>query len=414
MDNDHVSWQRSAAPGGLRILPVRGMGQVRPGDDLAELISAACADIADGDVLVVTSKIVSKAEGRLVPVPTDPVGRDAARRALIDSQTVRLVAQFGRTKIVENPLGLVATAAGVDSSNVPADVIALLPADPDRSAAQLVADFARRGRRVGVVITDTQGRAWREGVQDIAIGAAGLPVLDDHRGKSDVFGNELGVTNVSVGDEIAAAADLVKGKLAGVPVAVLRGLHAPGGSEYDGGGQALIRRHGDLFRLGTDLALEQGRAEAVLLTRNTVIFCNRHVPVAVVDRCVRAALGSANPDYSDLVQMVLVQQRRAQLLDVLASGDNPLDLLRTCPEVLAVAADPAVPRFDIAMLVDTLLISLAASALGTCWHGPLPAPALGQVLDLPPGYELIGVLALGFPTQPPTVRMPHHQGVHVQ
>ena len=183
--------------------------------------------IVDGDVLVVTSKIVSKAEGRLVASPTDPVERENFRRDLIDTESVRLVAQMGRTKIVENKLGIVAAAAGIDASNVRLDEIALLPEDPDASAAAIVAAFAQRSLTVGVVITDTQGRAWRNGVTDVAIGAAGVRVLDDHRGGVDAFGNELVVTQVGLGDEIAAAGDLVKGKLAGVPVAVVRGLAAP-------------------------------------------------------------------------------------------------------------------------------------------------------------------------------------------
>ncbi len=254
------------------MVPVIGLPDVRPGDDLIGMIAAAAADIlADGDVLVVTSKVVSKAEGALVAAPADPAERDALRRRLIDAETVRLVAQMGRTKIVENRLGIVAAAAGVDASNVHTDEIALLPRDPDRSAAEMVAAFAARDRRVGVVITDTQGRAWRNGVTDVAIGAAGLPVLDDHRGGHDEFGNELVVTQVAVGDEIAAAADLVKGKLSGIPVAVVRGLDAPGLAKGDaadgalrGGGRQLIRPAGtDLFRLGTDLAIELGRRDAL-------------------------------------------------------------------------------------------------------------------------------------------------------
>jgi len=259
------------APDGLQVLPVVGLPDFRPGDDLAGAIERAAPWIVDGDVLLVTSKVLSKTEGRLVPAPSDPVEKDAFRRRLIDEQTVRLVAQIGRTKVVQNRLGIVAAAAGIDASNVHADEIALLPEDPDGSAAALVRAFADRGRRVGVVVTDTQGRAWRMGVVDVAIGAAGIRVLDDHRGGVDEHGNELVVTMVAVGDELAAAADLVKGKLSGVPVAVVRGLAAPGldsgsGASADdpltGGGHRLIRPYAeDLFRLGTDLAIELGRAE---------------------------------------------------------------------------------------------------------------------------------------------------------
>jgi coenzyme F420-0:L-glutamate ligase len=280
------------AASGLTILPVHHLPDVRPADDLAALIWDAAGDqLMDGDVLVVTSKVVSKAEGRLLQAPVDHAERDAFRRRVIDDETVRLVAQIGRTKIVENRLGIVAAAAGVDASNVHADEIALLPTDPDATAARLVRAIAEHGRRVGVVITDTQGRAWRNGVTDVAIGAAGVRVLDDHRGGIDEFGNELVVTQVAVGDEIAAAADLVKGKLAGVPVAIVRGIDAPGlagptttaavaaGSDHAAmapdaaptapaplsrGGAALIRDAAtDLFRLGTDLAIEWGRADAL-------------------------------------------------------------------------------------------------------------------------------------------------------
>lgn len=257
------------APHGLVVSGVAGLPDVRPGDDLAALILAAAgSELRDGDVLVITSKVVSKAEGRLLKAPTGHAEHDAFRRRVIDEETVRLVAQIGATKIVENRLGLVAAAAGVDASNVHADEIALLPEDPDGTAAALVAGFARRGLRVGVVITDTQGRAWRNGVTDVAIGAAGLSVLDDHRGGVDPFGNQLIVTQVAVGDEIAAAADLVKGKLSGVPVAIMRGLDAPGLTDPStaptGGGRALIREgKTDLFRLGTDLAIELGRRDAL-------------------------------------------------------------------------------------------------------------------------------------------------------
>ncbi len=159
-----------------------GLPEFAEGGDLAAAVHAAAPWLRDGDVLLVTSKVVSKVEGRLVPSPIDPEERDALRRTLIDEESVRLVAQSGRTRIVENRLGIVAAAAGVDASNVPADNIALLPDDPDASAARLRAGFAARGLDVGVMVTDTQGRAWRNGVTDVAIGAAGVRVLADLRG----------------------------------------------------------------------------------------------------------------------------------------------------------------------------------------------------------------------------------------
>lgn len=272
------------AAAGLQVLPVPRLPDFRPGDDLAGTIRDAAPWLVDGDVLVVTSKVVSKVEGRLVSSPTDPEQRDEFRRRLIDEQTVRLVAQVGRTRIVENSLGIVAAAAGIDASNVHLDEIALLPEDPDASAAALVAAFAGFGVRVGVVITDTQGRAWRMGVTDVAIGAAGVPTTDDHRGGVDEHGNELVVTVVALGDEIAAAADLVKGKLSGVPVAVVRGLDAPGSAagsvHHPGGGRALIRpADEDLFRLGTDLAIRTGRQ----LGAEDAILSHEHAAAATVD-----------------------------------------------------------------------------------------------------------------------------------
>ena len=185
------------APAGLELRPVTGLPEFRPGDDLVAAIADAAPWIGDGDVLLVTSKVVSKVEGRLVSSPTDPDERDALRRRLIDDESVRLVAQMGRTKIVENRLGIVAAAAGIDASNVLPDEIALLPDDPDASASRLRDAFAARGLDVGVIITDTQGRAWRLGVTDVAIGAAGLAVLADHRGDADRHGNELVVTQVA-------------------------------------------------------------------------------------------------------------------------------------------------------------------------------------------------------------------------
>lgn len=249
-------------PGGLRVLPVRGLPDLRPGDDLVGLLAGAAPWIADGDVVVVTSKAVSKVEGRLVPAPPDPAGREAARQAAIDAETVRVVAARGRTKIVQTRHGLVLAAAGVDASNVRPGEIALLPVDPDASAAR-IRDGLREalGVEVAVVVSDTLGRPWRAGVVDVAIGVAGLRAVDDLRGAADTHGATLEVTEVAVADEIASAAELAKGKLTGVPVAVLRGLSYVD----DGRGAKTLLRDPtmDLFRLGTAEALEAGRREAL-------------------------------------------------------------------------------------------------------------------------------------------------------
>ncbi|MBW5424582.1 coenzyme F420-0:L-glutamate ligase, partial [Streptomyces sp. BG9H] len=201
----------------FRVWAVPGLPEVREGDDLAKLIAAAEPGLADGDVLLVTSKIVSKAEGRVVEA--------GDREAAIDAETVRVVARRGTLRIVENRQGLVMAAAGVDASNTPSGTVLLLPSDPDASARALREGVREAlGVDVGVVVTDTFGRPWRAGLTDVAIGAAGVRVLDDLRGGVDAYGNPLSATVVATADELAAAGDLVKGKAAGLPVAVVRGL----------------------------------------------------------------------------------------------------------------------------------------------------------------------------------------------
>ncbi len=236
---------------------VEGIPEIGEGDDLAELI-AARADLADGDILAVSSKIVSKAEGRLV--------RATDREDAITAETVRLVTSIphrhddGATRIVENRQGLVMAAAGVDASNVPEGHVLLLPEDPDASARLLCAALRERtGRRVGVILTDTLGRPWREGQTDAAIGAAGVRVLEPLRGTTDANGVELHVTSPAIGDEIAAAADLVKGKAGRTPVAVVRGLERYVGDLDLPGARSLQRTPAtDRFRLGHEEAWREG------------------------------------------------------------------------------------------------------------------------------------------------------------
>src|SRR3954451_9367930 len=209
----------------LEILPVTGLPEFRPGDDLTGAVAEAATWLRSGDIVVVTSKIVSKVEGRLVRAPADPEERDKIRRRLVFDESVRIIARRARTLITENRLGIVQAASGVDASNVAGDELALLPADPDASALALRNGLRERlGVEVAVVITDTMGRAWRVGQTDVAIGSSGLRVLHAYRGQIDGQGNELAVTEIAVADEVAAAADLVKGKLGAVPVAVVRGL----------------------------------------------------------------------------------------------------------------------------------------------------------------------------------------------
>jgi coenzyme F420-0:L-glutamate ligase/coenzyme F420-1:gamma-L-glutamate ligase len=210
----------------LTIIPVHGVPEVHPDDQLAPLIADAAAaqdtPLADRDCLVVTQKIVSKAEGRLVEV--DPDDRDA-RRALVERESVRVLRRRGDLIISETEHGFVCANAGVDLSNVDAGWAALLPVDPDRSARRIRdALRATRGVEVAIVISDTFGRPWRQGLTDVAIGVAGLAAVVDLRGTEDALGRELQVTEVAVADEVASAAELVMGKSAGVPVAIVRGL----------------------------------------------------------------------------------------------------------------------------------------------------------------------------------------------
>jgi coenzyme F420-0:L-glutamate ligase / coenzyme F420-1:gamma-L-glutamate ligase len=237
----------------MTVWALDGLPEIAPGDDLARLIGDAAGVLEDGDILAVTSKIVSKAEGRIVAA--------ADREDAITAETVRVVATRGSTRIVQNAWGQVMAAAGVDSSNAADGTVLLLPADPDASARALCLALRERfGVRIGVVVTDTFGRPWREGQTDVAIGAAGVRVLDDLRGSRDAGGREMHVTQPAVGDEIAAAADLVKGKAAGTPVAVVRGLGRYVTDDLDPvGAQPLIRDAAhDMFRLGSTEAWDEG------------------------------------------------------------------------------------------------------------------------------------------------------------
>lgn len=229
----------------LRVIPVEGVPEVRPGDNLAQLI-AAQVRLEEGDVVVVTQKAVSKAEGRLVECDGDDPG---VKQALIEANAVRVLRRRGGLLITETPHGFVCANAGIDFSNVPLGQAALLPVDADRSANRLrFGLFAQSGCRVGVIISDTFGRAWRRGLTDVAIGCAGVAALLDLRGSVDSQGRELRVTEIAVADELAGAAELVMGKAAGVAAAVVRGVD-PSWLRPASVQRELVRRpDGDLFR----------------------------------------------------------------------------------------------------------------------------------------------------------------------
>ena len=435
----------TAAP--LEILPVTGLPEFRPGDDLASTLAAAAPWLHDGDVVVVTSKVISKCEGRVVPSPSDPDERDALRRKLIESEAVRVLARKGRTLITENRHGLVQAAAGVDGSNVGTTELALLPDDPDASAAALRAALrSRLGVDVGVVVTDTMGRAWRNGQTDTAIGSAGIPVLHSYAGASDSHGNELLVTEVAVADEIAAAADLVKGKLTAVPVAVVRGLTL----RDDGSTAAKLLRGGvdDLFWLGSAESIELGRQQAQLLRRSVRRFAGRPVEPELIEDAVADALTAPAPHHTRPARFLWLSdpELRRRLLDLMKESwraDLTRDgaapdaierrvakgqILYDAPEVVIpfmvpdgahsypdehrTAAEATMFTVAVGAAVQGLLVALAVRGVGSCWIGStIFAPDLVRaVLDLPADWQPLGAVAIGYPEEPPQPRAPARPG----
>ena len=245
---------------GLELLPVEGIPEIRPGDDLPELIRrAAGKNLREGDVLIVTHKIVSKAEGRLVDlraIEPSAIAKDFAARHERDPRQIEVVLRESR-RIVRMERGLIITEtnhgfvcanAGVDASNVPGDeVVCLLPVDPDVSAARLRdALAARMDLELAVIVSDSFGRPWREGITNVAIGVSGMDPLADYRGQRDPHGHPLEASVLAVADELAAAAELVMGKTAGIPVAIVRGYPYKGGSGT--GRDLLMPPERDLFR----------------------------------------------------------------------------------------------------------------------------------------------------------------------
>ncbi len=432
------------AAAAVEILPVAGLPDFRPGDDLVAAIAAAAPWLRDGDIVVVTSKVVSKCEGRIVPAPSDPEERDALRRKLIDDEAVRVLARKGRTLITENAFGLVQAAAGVDGSNIGSDELALLPVDPDASAAGLRAGLrAKLGVSVGVVVTDTMGRAWRNGQTDVAIGAAGLSVLYGYAGAADTHGNELLVTEVAVADEVAAAADLVKGKLTAIPVAVVRGLQL---SDDGSTGRHLVRAgEEDLFWLGTAEAIELGRSQAQLLRRSVRHFAAEPIDPAIIEAAVGEALTAPAPHHTHPVRFVWLRdaQRRTTLLDRmrekwradLAADGRAADsverrvakgqILYEAPEVVIpflvpdgahsypdparTAAEHTMFTVAVGAAVQALLVALAVRGVGSCWIGStiFAADLVRSELDLPPEWEPLGAIAIGHHREdPPGPRAP--------
>ena len=418
-------------PPAITVTGLTGLPEIGPGADLASLICAAAPGLADGDIVVVTSKIVSKAEGQIAR---------SSRDEAIDAETVRVVARRGPTRIAQTRHGLVLAAAGVDASNTEPGTVVLLPADPDGSARRLRARLQEiAGAQVAVVISDTMGRPWRAGQTDTAIGAAGLTPLLDYRGQVDTFGAPLEVTVAAVADEIAAAAELVKGKTAGIPVAVVRGLGSLVTGEDGPGAQALIRPAAeDMFRYG---------AADVLAARRTVReFTGEPVDPGAVRRAIAAAITAPAPHHSTPWRFAVLQTataRSALLDDMLAAwiadlrGDGFTaeqiarrvrrgEPLRRAPLLIVPclhteAAHPypdprrnAAERemFVVAMgaAVQNLLVALAVEGLGSCWVSSTMfcREVTRAALGLPADWDPMGAVGVGHPAAPAPGRPPRN------
>ena len=431
----------------LEVHPVAGIGEVRPGDDLAELIAVAAADLHDGDVVVVTQKVVSKAEGRLWPAGGTPEQREASRQAAIDAESVREVARRGPTRIVETRHGFVLASAGVDASNVDRDVVALLPEDADGSARRIRDGLReRRGVDVAVVVSDTFGRPWRNGLTDVAIGVAGIAAIRDYRGRADGYGNDLQMTEVAVVDEIAAAAELVMGKLDGVPVAVVRGLVY---DVDDAGVRPLVRPAAeDMFRLGTDEALRAGAGDPALLVesrRSVRDFRPDRVDPARLQRAIAAAVTAPAPHHTtpwrfvlvdtDEARTALLAAMRAQWVDDLTDdGVDPAviqrriarsdallgaapylvvpclvpDGMHRYPDERRARAERDMFVVSAGAAVENLMVALSAAGLGSCWVSSTmfcPDP-VRRALGLPETWEPMGAVVIGTPASAPPPRAP--------
>jgi coenzyme F420-0:L-glutamate ligase/coenzyme F420-1:gamma-L-glutamate ligase len=372
----------------IELIPLEGLPEIEPGDDLAALLEPPLAanGVTDGDVMAVTQKIVSKAEGRVVPAED--------RAAWVERESVGVVARRGDLLITRTRHGFVCANAGVDASNVREGFLTLLPEDPDASAERLQKELsARLGvSRLGVVITDTFGRPWREGVVDVAIGCAGLPSLVDLRGTVDDHGRELETTLVAFADAVAAASGLVMTKTARVPAALLRGLDGSTRDAPPGPASALVRRReDDLFR--------ESALVAVSAARPSDVFGPGEVSRDVVESAVAAACAAAPPGDWSIVAVDSSAARRRLMISAAAADDS----LPSAPTLLVVCARTASETPERAALLSAGAVirglGVALHAQGVAWswdpNAPLDAESTRAALALAGGWRPLGIVAVG-------------------
>jgi coenzyme F420-0:L-glutamate ligase/coenzyme F420-1:gamma-L-glutamate ligase len=370
----------------VSIVPIEGLPEFAPGDDVGALLADALTELRDGDVVAVTQKIVSKAEGRVVRES------DGDRSGWVERETQRIVARRGDLVIAETRHGFVCANAGVDASNVAEGWLTLLPEDPDASAERIRATLGERfGLAVGVVVTDTFGRPWREGLVNVAIGCAGLPAVVDLRGSRDHHGRALEATIVALADEIAAASGLVMGKAARVPVAVVRGLEIASGVAATGASALVRRPEDDVFR-EAPLWMLRSATESQSLGGG-------EVPRAVLEEAVAAAATRAAIPLSFVaVTSAVARARLTAAIDGLGEQEDRL-LAEAGAFVVPLVATAADEEQLVAAggAVERLGLALHAQALGWAWTRGASGrrEEVRAALAIDDGWTPLGIIAVG-------------------